>query len=491
MIKILILTILFSISVLNSANVPEAPEESQGKEIYQSAKKLIFEDKWDEARDQLQELIEKYPKDPYVDDAMFWIAYSYEKEEKLEEAFKTYQDMRNRFSSSKYSEDAQANSIRIARQLADEGEKKYLDFLAAISEDQKNSETDIKLQALFALGQQEHADIIPLVKNILNSDNNPRMKEQALFVLGQSDKKEATELLKEIAGSDEKQEIREKAIFWLGQKEEPGIAEFLRDLTINSDYKIAEKAIFSLSQNDSPEALEYLYEISKKSDNSKLQEKAIFWIGQSESGQSLKYLSNLYDGNFSEAIKEKIIFSISQIESPLAINKIKAIASDSKNQSLKLREKAVFWLSQSDDKSIVDFFTKILSKDENEELKGKVIFSLSQLDSPEAIEKLYEIAKSSKNPELRKKSIFWLAEKEDKRVLGWLIGIFKDEEMVSVKKKILFSISQMESSGKSIEFLVDVAKNDGSRMLRKEAIQTLGMIDSKQAQEALRKIISE
>ena len=98
---------------------PNAEGDDPAYETYREGYKLILEEQWNEARKKLAEVISKYRTSAFVDDAHYWIAYSWRTTD-IRRAFDLYTAFVKTFPASSYYDDAIADmtQLRIQAELA-------------------------------------------------------------------------------------------------------------------------------------------------------------------------------------------------------------------------------------------------------------------------------------------------------------------------------------------------------------------------------------
>jgi tetratricopeptide (TPR) repeat protein len=96
----------------------EEPEGQEGPDqnVYKKGYDLILAEKWDAARKQFTELLNKYPKSNYADDASYWTAYALMHTD-LKKAMTTYKEFVSNYPKSTYYDDAVADMSNIEAQL--------------------------------------------------------------------------------------------------------------------------------------------------------------------------------------------------------------------------------------------------------------------------------------------------------------------------------------------------------------------------------------
>ena len=92
-----------------------------------------------------------------------------------------------------------------------------------------------------------------------------------------------------------------------------------------------------------------------------MRKQAIFWLGQKASEECIKALKNVIDDTHEETkVKESAVFAISQLPKDKSVPLLIKIARTNKN--LKVKKQAIFWLGQKDDDAALKFFEEILLK---------------------------------------------------------------------------------------------------------------------------------
>src|SRR4030042_4069464 len=105
---------------------------------YKQAYNLVLQEKWAEALKAMEELVIKYSKSAWVDDARFWQCYAREKLNKSPATvYKCYQEFINAYPESEWADDARANMVRLGRELAKMGKPEYEAMITALEGDQE------------------------------------------------------------------------------------------------------------------------------------------------------------------------------------------------------------------------------------------------------------------------------------------------------------------------------------------------------------------
>jgi HEAT repeat protein len=124
-------------------------------------------------------------------------------------------------------------------------------------------------------------------------------------------------------------------------------------------------------------------------------------------------------------------------------------------------------------------------------VKDKILFSLSQMRGGANSQWLLDQAVNTKNSmEIRKQALFWAGENGtlDFSKLAALYDRAGEEEF---KNQVIFVLSQRSKSPEAIDKLIDIAKNEKNRELRKQALFWLGQSHDPRAIKALLEIVNK
>jgi tetratricopeptide repeat protein len=123
---IIVCLFLWSAALPVAAAVLIAEPGGPDQELYNQGRSLIFEERWAEARGVFDTLSKRNPQSPFLDDALYWTAFSLYQENKPEAAYQTLRSLTGRFPDSPWNDDARALMVRCAEaalkaQAADTG----------------------------------------------------------------------------------------------------------------------------------------------------------------------------------------------------------------------------------------------------------------------------------------------------------------------------------------------------------------------------------
>jgi HEAT repeat protein len=443
---------------------PQSVQGQPGGQDFQAGRQAALQQRWDDALGRFDAVIEENPGTVLVDDATYWSARCLHELGDNKEAVDRVNQLIAEFPDSQYIEDAKVLRLDAATVLVREGEASYSRYLreaaappapparaAGVSASAPPSqpaqpaepsmsdpyppmepteptdpETELRLYALNALVAMGADDAWPLLQKVLANSEDPEMRRRAIMVLGQVDHPDAFQMLVELARSDADLEVRRDAVFWLSQ-----------------------------SSGHSDEAAQILAEMAMAPGDEELRQRAIFALGQTDS--------------------------------PLARETLRTVALDS-SLSAEIRGVALVWMSESGDGAL-DFLREVIATDPDPEMRKRALFGLSQIDDREAADFLLDLARSDADPEIRRTAIFFLAERDDVESVDLLIELFDQETDPEIRTAVLFSLGQAEDNDAAITKLIDVAKNDPDMEMRQSAVMWLGQSEDPRARQALMDII--
>ena len=471
------------------------PADAMGKadevdEKYQQAYNLILDKKWESASQLMDEIIRKYPKSAWVDDARFWKCYAMEKLEKsLENSFDCYKEFIRTYPGSKWIDDAKTNLIRLAQALRKAGKPEYEAIVRSM---QQSEDEEIALEALYALKNRGDERSLSVIEELFDSNKNPKIRKKIVYVLGTFESTKAESKLIEIAKKDDEVDIRKEAIFWLGQTHpSERIIKLMKDLVYEDpDHEVRKKALFSLSQMDDERGLPLLIDIAKNHRDAAIRKEAIFWVGQdAESPKIIDMLKEFALTDPDPGVQKKAIFSLSQVPPEKGLPLLVNIAKKHKNSAM--RKEAIFWLGQeAESQKIITALEEFAFNDPEPEVQKKAIFSLSQASAEKGLPALINVAKKHKDIAMREQAIFWLGQNaESQEIINTLRNFAFDDPDVGVQKKAVFALSQV-SNAKGLPLLMNIARKHKSSEVREQAIFWLGQnASTKDIVEALEEFV--
>lgn len=153
----------------------------------------------------------------------------------------------------------------------------------------------LREKAAFWLGAGRGHDGYLALKKLAN-DPDPEFRKKLSFDLSVSHDPAAIDDLIRMAKSDSNTGVREQAIFWVGQKAGAKAVAMLKDTVENDpEVGVKKKAVFALSQLPKDEAVPELLHVAQTNPSPAVRKDAIFWLGQTHDPRALAYFEQILE----------------------------------------------------------------------------------------------------------------------------------------------------------------------------------------------------
>lgn len=248
------------------------------------------------------------------------------------------------------------------------------------------------------------------------------------------------------------------------------------------------KAIFLVSQKREARAADILMNSLRTDPDGEVREQAVFWLGQLRDDRAVTMLEEILKTEKDEDVLDKAVFALSQHRSARAATLLRDLAQRD-NAPKQQREQAIFWLGQQKGGENADLLIGLFARVSDDDLKDKIIFSLGQMRSAATDKWMLDLATNDKEDvEVRKKALFWAGQNRtvSAEALGQMYDRMSDHEM---KEQVIFVMSQRRDAG-TLDKLIDIARNDKDRELRKRAVFWLGQSKDPRARKAIEELIN-
>lgn len=151
---------------------------------------------------------------------------------------------------------------------------------------------------------------------------------------------------------------------------------------------------------------------------------AAFWLGHTRGRRGLEdVLAVARSQSSSSRLREKAIFALSQSQEPEATDELIKLAKN--DPTAHVRGQALFWLSQKAGKKAAGAVREAIDDDQDQGVREKAVFAISQLPNDQSVPMLAELMKTHRDPGVRRKAAFWLGQKNDPRALAAIEDILR------------------------------------------------------------------
>ncbi|MDQ6830709.1 MAG: HEAT repeat domain-containing protein [Gemmatimonadota bacterium] len=422
---------------------PDDPADS----LYRAAREALNRNDFKRASELFHRLVEKYPSSEYAPEAMYYEGYALFRtgdEDNLRQATDVLKSLRKQHPKATIAGDAGVLLSRINGALAKNGDANAAERVAEI-----------------ATGKGDKSGSRAARNGCPSGDDEDDMRVAALNALLQMDAERALPVLKTVLARRDacSQPLRKKAVFLVAQKSNEETADIL----------------LGVARNDP---------------DNEVRGDAVFWMSQVRSDKTLAALDSVLHNSKDPQLQDKAIFALSQHSSPRAMQLLRDFATSS-NLSEELRGQAIFWIGQSrrspeNAKFLRDLYAKLTSDD----LRDKIIHGIAESGSEDDRQWLVELVKDSKQPvEARKKAIFWLGQQR-RTAVSDIAAMYDGINDQDIREQVIFALSQRRESA-AVDKLIDIAKRDPNKELRKKAIFWLGQSNDPRVKQLLLELINQ
>lgn len=494
------------------------PQESAAQKAYQKAYNLVLDKKWTDAQKELDGFVNKYPNSSFTIAARYWKCYSSEKlGDPAEEVFKKYQKFLDKYSDSKWADDARTSMIRVGSELAKQGKTEYS---AIVQSMQQGDDEDVKLTALYALQNSPGENTLPIIMDLYDKSKSEKLRGKIVYVLGSFDSPLVVPKLADIAVKDPNMMVRKNAVYALGNTKKSEAAAALKQIVKSqTDADIRTTALYSLANLDDADLIPFLVEIARSDGNEKLAKTATYSIANINDVEATKALQTiLKQATYKEARKAALnalgnrpdadavailkevamgkdndsdmrrtaTYALGNIHTSSSLEALKSIvASDAESR---IKEAAIQALGNRGGSEVRDILKKIALTDEDNQLARTAVYALGNSREDKDTSFYFDVIRNGKSLEVRKAALYQLANVIGSGAVKTLGQVIKDEKDDDLKISAIYVLGNLRSDD-AVGLLLTIAQKDGNKRARTAAVSALSNIGTKKAQEALVQIL--
>jgi HEAT repeat protein len=419
------------------ATVPPEPwaEADPADSLYRLGREAINRGEFRRAARLFAEISEKHPRSEYAPDAPYWRAFALYKsgrDDDLREALKALDAQQRRFPRATTIADGRELAIRIRGVLAKQGDVESAEAVSRAAAqdkpcDRNDEDNEIRAAAMNALLQMDAESALPIIKQVLQKRDECSV------------------------------ELREKAVFLLSQKESSETETLLLDALENDPSR-------------------------------SVREKAVFWLGQVHTDRAAAALENIATSSPDMELREKAIHALHEQGSPRAEALLRRLAESAQTPE-NIREKAIFWIGQRESKENADFLRSLFARTDDDDLRKKILFSLSQMEGFGNDRWLLSIALDEANSSDVRGHALWTA--GEAGIPGSeLVTVYDRLSDPEVKEKLIWVMSESRDRA-ATDKLIEIARRDPDRELRKKALFWLGQKNDPRVKQLLIDILNQ
>ncbi len=274
--------------------------------------------------------------------------------------------------------------------------------------------------------------------------------------------------------SQNDEEIKLLALRGLMQSDPERVVPMIEKLLAgNSSVKMQENALFVLGQSRSPKAREILAVVAKTG-NPDLQLRAVRYLGAAGGTENRQVLDEVYRSSNDTAVKRAILRGLMT-----SGDRAKLLSVAKTETSSELRGEAIQQLGAMG--ASVEL-SELYQSETSVELKRRIIQGLFVSGG---FDKLSELARSEKDSDLRRAAIRSLGQMSTDKSGDALKSIYSADGSVEVRRDIINSIAARGHAAT----LVELARAEKDPALKREIVQRLANMKSKEATDYLLELV--
>jgi HEAT repeat protein len=240
--------------------------------------------------------------------------------------------------------------------------------------------------------------------------------------------------------------------------------------------KASEKALFVLAQTGTPEARNVIGRIARGQEHPELQRKAIQYLGLFGGSASHELLAEVYSSSNDVRLKKQILQSFM-----IAGEHDRLLALAKTEKEPELRREAIRQLG------VLGAQNELFQLYQNESSEENKATILQAMFVGGAADKMIELARQEQNPKLRRLAIRNLGLMGTSRTGDALVSIYASDKDTEDRRAVIQALF-LESNAHA---LIAIARKETDPELRKDAVQKLSLMHSKEATDFMMEILNK
>jgi tetratricopeptide (TPR) repeat protein len=238
--------------------------------------------------------------------------------------------------------------------------------------------------------------------------------------------------------------------------------------------KVKDRALFVLSQSRSARAREIIVGVARGNANPDLQLRAIRYIGIMGGPDNRQILADVYKSSSDPAVKRAILRSFMTANDKERLFTAAKSETDASLRGEAVRQLGVMHASGE--------LTQLYQSESSVEVKKSILQAMFVGGDAD---KLIELAKSEKDPELRKTAIRNLGLMKRPGTTEALTSIYASDASLDVRKSVVNALFLQNNAAS----LVTLARAEKNVDMKKEIVQKLSLMKSKEATDYLLELL--
>lgn len=242
-----------------------------------------------------------------------------------------------------------------------------------------------------------------------------------------------------------------------------------------SSKKMKEQAMFVLSQSSSAKAQQLIASYAKGGGNAELQKQAVHYLGIAGGERNRALLLEVYQSTKSRNVKEEVLNALM-----ISGDRGRILNAAKTETDPELREEAIRLLGVMGARNDLAAMWQTETASNVRDAIMEALFIAGD------VEHIHEIAKNDKNPDVREEAIRKLGIM-GKKTAPMLLAFYANESSLHIKEAVLDALF-VQSNARA---LIDLAKKETNRSLKREILQKLSVMNNKEAIDYMLELLNE
>jgi HEAT repeats len=283
-------------------------------------------------------------------------------------------------------------------------------------------------------------------------------------------------------------ELKKRPLLWLGiGDEDQSIALMEKMYQTLSSKEVKEDLLYSIaSHENAAKVFPFLRDVALGTSPDNFREAAAQAIGSCDYEEAIPMLVQLSKTDRSSEVREAALNGLADMNSVAARAALIDLAKSAKDPEL--REETVHRVSDNATQKDIAIIQGIAMNDPNEEVQEAALYALADL--PDSTSMIIDVARKHPNSELREAAMHALADNASDEAVAALQEIARNDSSEDLQEEAMYALVDLPH-GKGIPILVNIAKSHPNKEMRLRAVEILGDSDSKEAKDALLKLVGD
>src|SRR5258707_843689 len=471
---------------------PQGSKNDTANAKFQGGRDLISDEQYAKAIEKFNEYISTYSKEPNIDAAMYWKAYSQVQLKEFDQAKDTIDRLLKAYDKTTWKGDAELLLAQLPNGIS------------------------VKVDPVSVKVDPVTVTVDPVEVQVRTQELQERMREaqeriqertQALQEREQERVEAALERMRDYKGvgmgvgvgiggssqnDDDPCEFKIVVLQALFESDpQRGIAaatDWLRPGSTQTQ-RCKSAALGLLARHGGKAATPTILGVARNETDPKLLARAISVLGATNDDSVVDALPDFAINSQDNDIAEAALYALSQHQRPRAVTALSEIQPSSK--PVALRNVAISAIANRTGDPALDALFKIYDADQNLEIRKAVISGFGHRRSDRAGAKLLEIAHGSDKIELRKAAISGIARRNATGTIDILLGLYDSEKNEELKDQIIYSLGSSKDP-RVVDKLIQIAGNPQTPIeRRRHAVSMLSRSQDPKVQKFLEDLLKQ